>query len=55
MAGGAEIGRAMDALGEQLGALPFSVLIAPGGQILDRQSGALSTEELKDWLAKLPG
>jgi thiol-disulfide isomerase/thioredoxin len=54
MAGGAEISAAMDSLGDRLGALPFSVLIGPGGEILDRRSGALTAEELQDWLAKLP-
>ena len=54
MAGGAEIGTAMDQLGDELGALPFSVLIAADGRILGRRSGALSAEELKDWLANLP-
>ncbi|MGH8441640.1 MAG: TlpA family protein disulfide reductase [Nevskiaceae bacterium] len=50
MAGQAEIARAMDALGDPLGAFPFSVLIAPDGRILDRSSGDLSPEELKAWL-----
>jgi thiol-disulfide isomerase/thioredoxin len=54
MAGGAEIGDAMDRLGNDLGALPFSVLIAADGRILDTRAGALSAEELKDWLANLP-
>ena len=55
MAGGEEIAKAMDALGDELGALPFSVLIAPDGRILDKRSGALSAGELKEWLEeKLP-
>lgn len=52
MAGGEEIAKAMDALGDELGALPFSVLIAPDGRILDRRSGALSAGELREWLDK---
>ena len=54
MAGGAEIGDAMDSLGDELGALPFSVLIGADGHILDRRSGALTAGELRDWLANLP-
>lgn len=53
MAGGPEVGQAMDALGEELGALPFSVLISPDGHILHRVSGALSSEELRAWLENL--
>ncbi len=52
MAGQAEIAEAMDQLGDQLGAFPFSVLIAPNGRILDRVSGDLSPEELKALLDK---
>jgi thiol-disulfide isomerase/thioredoxin len=55
MVGQAEIADAMDALGDQLGAFPFSVLIAPDGRILDRRSGDLSREEIQEWLdAHLP-
>lgn len=54
MAGGVEVGAAMDSLGDELGALPFSVLIGADGQILDRRSGALTAGELRDWLARLP-
>ena len=50
MVGQAEIAAAMDQLGDQLGAFPFSVLIAPDGRILDRASGDLSAEELQVWL-----
>jgi hypothetical protein len=42
----------MDTLGDQLGAFPFSVLIAPDGRILDRRSGDLSREEIAAWLAE---
>ena len=50
MVGQAEIATAMDELGDQLGAFPFSVLIAPDGRILDRRSGDLSREEIAAWL-----
>jgi thiol-disulfide isomerase/thioredoxin len=50
MVGQADIADAMDALGDQLGAFPFSVLIAPDGRILDRRSGDLSREEIDVWL-----
>jgi thiol-disulfide isomerase/thioredoxin len=56
MVGQAEIARAMDELGDPLGAFPFSVLIAPDGRILGRRSGDLSREEIAEWLAEhLPG
>ena len=54
MIGQMEITSAMDALGDQLGALPFSVLIGPDGRILDRTTGGLSQEELANWLSHLP-
>jgi len=55
MAGGPEVYDAMHDLGAELEALPFSVLIAPDGRIVDRTSGDLSAEELKEWLdAHLP-
>lgn len=50
MAGQAEIGDAMDQLGDQFGAFPFSVLIAPDGRILERISGDLQREELQGLL-----
>ena len=50
MIGQAEIARAMDDLGDTLGAFPFSVLIAPDGHILDRISGDLSREEIQGLL-----
>jgi hypothetical protein len=52
MVGQAEIADAMDALGDALGAFPFSVLIAPDGRILDRRSGDLSREEIEAWLGE---
>lgn len=54
MVGQMEITSAMDALGDQLGALPFSVLISPDGHILDRQTGGLSPDDLANWLSHLP-
>jgi thiol-disulfide isomerase/thioredoxin len=54
MAGGTEVMSAMDQLGDTLGALPFSVLIAPDGRVLDRVSGGLKPEELSAWLVNLP-
>lgn len=52
MLGEADIIAAMDALGDQLGAFPFSVLIAPDGRILARESGALTEDELRDWIER---
>lgn len=51
LVGEGDVANAMDALGDELGALPFSVLIAPDGRILRRVSGDLSEEELDDLLA----
>jgi thiol-disulfide isomerase/thioredoxin len=48
--GQADVAVAMDELGDELGAFPFSVLIAPDGRILDRASGDLSREEIAAWL-----
>lgn len=45
-AGDTEIVNAMTALGDQLGALPYSVLIGRDGQVLMRQSGELHRDEL---------
>lgn len=52
MAGEADIVSAMDALGDTLGAFPFSVIIARDGRIVERISGDLSREELENLLAK---
>lgn len=46
MVGGPELFDLMDTLGDQLRALPFSVLIAPDGRILERVSGDLDRTEL---------
>lgn len=40
--------QAMDALGDTLGALPFSVLISPDGQVLLRKHGEFEREELME-------
>jgi len=48
--GQANVMDAMDALGDSLGAFPFSVLIGRDGRIIDRVAGALTPEELKNWL-----
>ncbi len=45
----------MDALGDTIGALPFSVLISPGGKILLRKHGEFELEELSELVeAHLP-
>ncbi|MGQ0698284.1 MAG: TlpA family protein disulfide reductase [Panacagrimonas sp.] len=44
--GETEIPKAMDALGDTLGALPFSVLIAPDGNVVLRKHGEFELEEL---------
>lgn len=50
LVGDADVAAAMDALGDELGALPFSVLIGRDGRILRRESGDLSPEELQELL-----
>lgn len=45
-AGSTEIIQAMDALGDQIGALPFSVLIRPDGTVVMRHSGELQRDSL---------
>ncbi|MCI0749275.1 MAG: TlpA family protein disulfide reductase [Nevskiales bacterium] len=52
LVGDADVVSAMEALGDTVGALPFSVLIAPDGKILERISGELSPARLQDWLSK---
>ena len=44
--GGTELSKA---LGNQAGGLPFSVLFAPSGELLQRKVGKLSPEELTRW------
>lgn len=44
--GEAEIPAAMDAFGDTLGALPFSVLISTDGYLLQRKHGEFTREEL---------
>lgn len=50
--GSSEIVQAMDALGDQIGALPFSVLIDAQGRIVMRKSGELRREELVEVIEK---
>src|SRR6185436_17154596 len=50
MIGASDVMNAMDQLGNTLGALPFSVLIAPDGHILARTAGALEPAELQTWV-----
>lgn len=45
----------MTALGDTRGALPFSVLIDPDGIIRERHWGALTEEQLDEWLRPLAG
>lgn len=50
-----EVMKAMEALGNDLGALPYSVVIAPDGKILERIYGGFSEEKLRELLeAHLP-
>lgn len=44
--GETEIPKAMDALGDTLGALPYSVLISPDGYVIKRKHGEFEAEEL---------
>lgn len=46
-AGGSELGRL---LGNQVGALPYTVLIDPSGQVVQRKLGQIKPAELKAWL-----
>jgi thiol-disulfide isomerase/thioredoxin len=50
--GDAEVTAAMDALGDEMGVLPYSVLIAPDGKVLERLAGGLSEPKLTGWLEK---
>jgi thiol-disulfide isomerase/thioredoxin len=52
MIGELDVARAMDALGDRLGALPFSVLITPDGRIAERIYGDISEDEMRELLAK---
>jgi peroxiredoxin len=47
-----DIPRAMDALGDTLGALPFSVLISPDGYVVDRKHGEFDAEDLAKLIEK---
>ncbi len=49
------VSRAMDALGDTLGALPFSVLISADGQVIQRKHGEYQRAELAELIeAHLP-
>ncbi len=48
--GGTDLFTLMDAFGDHLGALPFSVLISPEGLIVERHWGALTEDLLATWL-----
>jgi thiol-disulfide isomerase/thioredoxin len=50
MAGDQAVSRAMTALGDTLGALPFSVLIDPAGQIVARHYGEFDSVKLEKLL-----
>ena len=50
--GDTEVASAMDALGDKLGGLPFSVLMSANGRILYRQTGEFSREELSELIEK---
>ena len=52
MLGEAELFGVMDQLGDELGALPFSVLIAPDGRIVERRWGALTREEMVEMISQ---
>lgn len=47
-----EVTKAMDALGDDGGVLPYSVLISPEGKIVDRITGGISQERLQSLLGK---
>lgn len=46
LVGDAQVTQAMDALGDTLGALPFSVLIGADGYVVERKHGEFEREEL---------
>ena len=50
--GEADIPNAMDALGDTLGALPFSVLISPSGYVVDRKHGEFDKEDLAELIER---
>lgn len=52
MAGDAPIVAAMDSLGDTLGALPFSVLIAADGRIVARKHGEFERKELQELIER---
>jgi thiol-disulfide isomerase/thioredoxin len=46
-AGGSDLGRA---LGNQIGALPYTVLLSPDGDVVQRKLGQIRPSELTAWL-----
>lgn len=46
LVGDTAIANAMDALGDTLGALPYSVLVSPDGSIIERKHGEFESREL---------
>lgn len=44
--GGTELGRT---LGNPSGSLPFTVIVGPGGRVIDRKLGAIHPEDLTRW------
>ena len=47
-----DIPNAMDALGDTLGALPFSVLISPDGYVVERKHGEFDADDLSELIEK---
>lgn len=50
--GAEQVSNAMDALGDTMGALPFSVLISPDGRVVKRKHGEFDEEELGELVEK---
>lgn len=53
--GGDQVGAVARRLGNRLGVLPFTVLIGPGGEVLERKVGAYNEADLAQRLAKIVG
>lgn len=52
LVGAEHVSHAMDALGDTMGALPFSVLISPDGRVVKRKHGEFDEEELAELIEK---
>jgi thiol-disulfide isomerase/thioredoxin len=50
--GETDIPHAMEALGDTLGALPFSVLISPDGYVIERKHGEFDADDLAELIEK---